>query len=85
MDILVDARGTGDVYIVNLIEATIVIEGMDNAIQCECVTLLAINTCAHPKHANKPIPRKYMEARNKLQVEARLDEQKTVLRWLIDT
>ncbi len=73
MDIPVDARGTGDVYIDDLIQATVVIEGMDNAIQCKCATLLAIDTCACPKHANKPIPREDMEARNKLQTEARLE------------
>ncbi len=85
VDIPVDARGTGDVYIDNLIQATIVIEGMDNAIRCKCATLLAIDTCARPKHANEPIPHKDMEARNKLQAEAGLEKQKTVLGWLIDT
>ncbi len=49
------------------------------------MTLLAIDTCACPKHANEPIPHKDMEARNKLQAEAGLEEQKTVLGWLIDT
>ncbi len=85
VDIPMDARGMGDVYIDNLIQATVVIEGTDNAIQCEHATLLAIDTCARPKHANEPIPRKDMEARNKLQAEAKLEEQKTVLGWLIDT
>ncbi len=32
VDIPVDARGTGDVYIDNLIQATVVIKGTDNAI-----------------------------------------------------
>jgi hypothetical protein len=44
-----------------------------------------MDTCVRPKHANEPIPCKDMEARNKLQAEARLEEQKTVLGWLIDT
>jgi hypothetical protein len=79
VDIPVDARGTGDVYINDLIQATVVIEGTDNAIRCKRATLLAVDTCARPKHANKPIPCKDMEARNKLQAEARLEEQKTVL------
>jgi hypothetical protein len=35
VDILVDRRGTGDVYINNLIQATVVINGMDDAIHCE--------------------------------------------------
>jgi hypothetical protein len=85
VDIPVDARGTGDIYIDDLIQATVVIEGTDNPIQCKCATLLAIDTCVRPKHANEPIPRKDMEARNKLQAEARLEEQKTVLGWLFDT
>jgi hypothetical protein len=38
-----------------------------------------------PKHTNEQIPHKDMEARTKLQAEARLEEQKTVLGWLIDT
>ncbi len=32
VDIPVNAKGTGDMYIDNLIQATIVIEGTDNAI-----------------------------------------------------
>jgi hypothetical protein len=66
VDIPVDPRGIGDVYIDDLIQATVVIEGTDNALRCKCATLLAIDSCARPKHADKPIPRKDMEARNKL-------------------
>ncbi len=55
-DIPVDPRGTGDIYIDDLIQASVVINGTDNAIRCERATLLAIDTCAHPKHPNKPIP-----------------------------
>ncbi len=85
VDIPVDARGMGDLYIDNLIQATVIIEGTDNAIRCERATPLAIDPGARPKHANEPITCKDMEARNKLQAEARLEEQKTVLGWLIDT
>ncbi len=85
VDIPVDARGTGDVYINDLIQATVVIDGTDNATQCECTTLLAIDTCVHSKHSNKPVPQEDMEARNKLQAEAGLEEQKTVLGWLLNT
>ncbi len=85
VDIPVDARGMGGVYIDDLIQDTIVIKGTDNAIRCKRATLLAIDTCARPKHANKPIPREDMAARNKLQAEAGLEEQKMVLGWLIDT
>jgi hypothetical protein len=80
-----DPRGTGDVYIDDLIQATVVIDGTDNAIHCEQARLLAIDTCVCPKHPNKPIPQEDMEARNKLQAEAGLEEQKTILGWLLDT
>ncbi len=80
VDIPVDPRGTRDVYIDDLIQATVIIDGTDNAIRCEQATLLAIDTCAHPKHPNKPIPQEDMEARNKLQAEAGLEEQK--LSWV---
>jgi hypothetical protein len=85
VDIPVDPRGTRDVYINNFIQATVVIDGTDNAIRCKCATLLAIDTCARPKHPNKPIPRKDMEAQNKLQAEAGLEEWKTILGWILDT
>jgi hypothetical protein len=85
VDIPVDARGTGDVYIDDLIQATVVIEGTDNAIRCERATLLAIETVARPKDGKEPIPREDMEARNKLEAEAGLEELKTVLGWLLDT
>ncbi len=77
VDIPVDPRGIGDVDIDDLIQATVVIKSTDNAIRCKRATLLAIDTCTHPKHPNKPIPRKDKEAWNKLQAEAGLEEQKT--------
>jgi hypothetical protein len=69
VDIPVDPRGTIDVYIDDLIQATVIIDGTDNSIHCERAMLLVIDTCAHPKHPNKPIPQEDMEARNKLQAE----------------
>ncbi len=82
----IDIQGTRDVYIDDLIQAIVIIDSMDNATQCKSTTLLAINICACPMHPNKPIPRKDMEAQNKLQAaEAGLEEQKTILRWLLDT
>jgi hypothetical protein len=74
VDIPVDARGTGDVYINDLIQATVVINGTDNAPRCECTTLLAFDTCTRPKPLNKPISQEDIEARNKLQAEAGLEE-----------
>jgi hypothetical protein len=79
VDIPVNLRGTGDVYINDLIQATVVIDGTDNVICCEQATLLAIDTCTRPKHFNEPIPQEDMEARHKLQAEAGLEEQK--LSW----
>jgi hypothetical protein len=52
----VDPRGTRDIYIDDLIQATVIIDGTDNVIRCEQAMLLAINTCACPKHPNEPIP-----------------------------
>ena len=85
VDIPIDPRGTGDIYIDDFIETTIVIEGINNIVRCKRATLLAIDVTAHPRHINKPIPREDFEARNKLSAEAGLEEQKTVLGWLIDT
>jgi hypothetical protein len=85
VDIPVDPRGIGDVYIDDLIQATIVINGTDKSIQCKHATLLAIDTCARPKHPDEPIPHKDMKTRNKLQAEAGSEEQKTVLGWFLDT
>jgi hypothetical protein len=85
VDIPVDPRGIVVVYIDDLIQATVVIEGTDNAIWCKHAILLAIDTCAHPKLPDDPIPHEDMEARNKLRVEAGLEEQKNVLGWFLDT
>ncbi len=81
----VDPQGTGNIYIDNLIQTAVIIDGTDNAIRCKCATLLAIDACALPKHLNKPIPREDMEAQNRLKAEAGLEKCKTVLGWLVDT
>jgi len=85
VDIPIDPRGTGDINIDDFIETTIVIDGTNNVIRCERAILLAIEISACPKHISEPIPREDFEARNKLSSEACLEEQKTVLGWLIDT
>jgi hypothetical protein len=46
--------------------------------------LLAFDTCLRPLHENEPIPRETMEARNKLESEPLLKEQKVIVGWLID-
>ena len=77
VDIPIDLQGTGDIYINDFIKTTIV--------RWERATLLAIDVTARPKHTSEPIPHEDFEARNKLSAEAGLEEQKTVLGWLIDT
>ena len=66
VNIPVDPQGMGNVYIDDLIQTTVIINRTNHALRCKCATLLAIDSCARPKHADKPIPRKDMEARNKL-------------------
>jgi hypothetical protein len=85
INIPVDPQGTGKVYIDNLIQTAVIIKGTENTIRCKCATLLASDACAWPKHLKKPIPRKDMEACNKLKAEAGLEEYKTILGWLVDT
>ncbi len=84
VDIPIDPRGSGDIYIDDFIETTIVIKETDNVTRCERATLLVIDVSARPKHIREPIPHEDFESRNKLSVEAGLEEQKTVLGWLID-
>jgi hypothetical protein len=74
----------GNVYIDNLIQTAVIIDGTNNAIRGKCTTLLAIDACAQPKHQNKPILCKEMEAHNKLEAEVGLEECKTILGWLAD-
>jgi hypothetical protein len=84
LDIPMDPQGMGNVYINNLIQTAVIIDGTDNAIRCKRTTILAIDAYARPKHLNKTIPRKDIEARNKLKVEVRLEECKTIFGWLVD-
>jgi hypothetical protein len=72
VDILVNPGGTGSVYIDDLIQATVIIKGTDNVIKCKCATLLATNTCAHPKHSNTPIPSKSEDSVEQTQSRGRL-------------
>ena len=57
---------------------------MDNLIQCDRAPLLMFDTCSRPLSNAEPIPQETMEARNKLESEALLEETKTILDWLID-
>ncbi len=84
VDIDVDARGTNNRYIDDLISLVIEIEGSDNLLRCNRAPLLMFDTCSRPLDPNKPIPQEKMEARNKLESEAPLEETKVILGWLID-
>jgi hypothetical protein len=84
MDIDVDPRGMNDIYIGDVISLTVEIEGTDNLVRCNRAPLLMFDTCSRPLADAEPIPRVTMEARNKLESEALLEETKTILGWLID-
>ena len=84
VDINVDSRGMNDIYIDDLVSLTAEVEGSDNLIQCNRAPLLMFDTCSQPLDNNKPIPRETIEARNKLESKALLEETKMVLGWLID-
>jgi hypothetical protein len=84
MDIDVDPRGMNDIYIGDVISLTVEIEGTDNLVRCNRAPLLMFDTCSRPLADAEPIPRVTMEARNKLESEALLEETKTIIGWLID-
>ncbi|MBM4076045.1 MAG: hypothetical protein FJ267_10410, partial [Planctomycetes bacterium] len=84
VDIDVDPRGMNDVYIDDVISLTVEIESMDNLIRCDRAPLLMFDTCSRPLSNAKSIPRETMEARNKLESEALLEETKMILGWFID-
>jgi hypothetical protein len=85
VNIKVHPQGTGNVYIDNLTQTAVTIDGTDNAIRCKHITLLAIDACTWPKQLNELIPHKEMDPHNKLEMEARLEECNTILGWLVDT
>ncbi len=84
VEIEIDPRGTTDDYIDNLISLTVDVEGTDNIVRCDRAPLLAFDTCSRPLHENEPNPQETMEAINKLESEALLEEQKVILGWLVD-
>jgi hypothetical protein len=57
---------------------------MDNLIRCNHAPLLGINTVSCPLDPEELIPCKTMEAMNKLESEAPLQEIKTILGWEIN-
>ena len=84
VDIPVDPRGTTDVYIDDLVSLVVGVEGTDNLVRCDHAPLLGIETVSRPLDPEEPIPRKTMEAMNKLESEGLLEEIKTILGWEID-
>ncbi len=84
VDINVDPRGMNDIYIDDVILLTVEIEGTDNLVRCNRAPLLMFDMCSRPLADAEPIPQETMEARNKLELEALLEETKTILGWLID-
>jgi hypothetical protein len=84
VNIPVDPKGTHNVYLDDIISLTVNIWGSNNLDHCAGAALLAIEATAQPSHKNKPIPREDMEAINKLIAEARPEETKLILGWLLN-
>jgi hypothetical protein len=84
VDISVDSRGMNDIYINDLVSLTVEVEGSDNLVQCNRAPLLMFDMCLQTLDDNEPIPREMMEARNKLESKALLEETKMILGWLIN-
>jgi hypothetical protein len=84
VDIPINLRGMSDIYIDNLVSLAVEIEGTDNLVRSNRAPLLAFDTCARPLDPNELIPRKTMEARDKLAAEAMLEEQTMILGWFLD-
>lgn len=84
VDIPINPRGVGELYIDNLIGATVDIPGSDHAQRLARAFLLAIFTAGRERHPDEPIPREDMVAMAKLLAEAGLSEDKIVLGWQLD-
>jgi hypothetical protein len=83
-DIPIDPRGMHDLYINNIIGLTVDIPGTDHVARGQAAALLAIDTTPWPNHPEEPIPRKSMDARDKLIAEAGPTEMKIILGWDFD-
>jgi hypothetical protein len=85
VNIPVNDKGNNEVFIDDLMGATIDLPGTNNIQRLEHAPLLAIHAMARPLQTEEPIPRETMAALNKLISEAGLTEQKVNLGWLFDT
>ena len=84
VDIEINPRGTHDLYLDDIIGLTLDVPGSNNLERLAGAHLLAIATTARPSHDEEPIPREPMEARNKLVAEAKPEEIKLILGWMMD-
>jgi hypothetical protein len=84
VNIPVDPKGTHDVYLEDIIALTVNVQGSNNLDYCAGAALLAIEATAQPSHRSEPILREEMEAINKLIAEARPEETKLILGWLLN-
>ena len=83
IDVLVDARGTSDVYIDDIIALTVDAEDSKNVQRLEQATLLAIH-CAARENNDEPIPREEMSARAKLLAESGAEKIKIILGLILN-
>ena len=84
VDIPVNPRGTADVYIDDTVGLAVDIEGSGNDTRLERAILLAIHVTARELHPSEPVLRATMAALTKLLAEARCEEIKPVLGWILD-
>ncbi len=84
VEIRIDPQGTHNVYIDDIIGLTVDIPGSNNVARGQAAALLAIDATARPNHPDEPIPRKSMDARDKLKAEVGLSKKKMILGWSFD-
>ncbi len=84
VDVRIDARGTHDIYIDNLVGLGLNLPRCDNRRRSEAAPLLAIDACSRCIAPDEPIPCLNMAALHKLSAEGRLKETKMILGWLWD-
>jgi hypothetical protein len=83
VDIPINPREMHDIYIDDVINLTINIPSTDHVARAKGAALLAMDSTAHPNHPEEPMPRKSMDARDKLRAEARPAES-VILGWDFD-
>jgi hypothetical protein len=83
VDVPVDGRGLGDVFIDDTLTQVVDLPGSDNVLRGERAILLAVHILARPLLPQEPIPREAMAALLKLLTEAGMQETKTMLGWFL--